>query len=369
MPDSVSPKEIHRSKVFDLSSQGWGVCKSNEGKIVFVPGTWLGDEIEFEIIKTGKFYLGRATHWISKSNAHRTDPCPYSGYSEQHCGGCPWGAFNYSEQLAAKNLKVAKALERHRIPFEQVLPIQGSTNEYGYRNRITLHKNKNKIGLHASLSNNLVTIEKCLVCTPELNKQIGATLANVSEAKNFTLDGDILLQEATHQSFMQGNSGQNINMKTYLSALLSNSENSTTLIELFSGDGNFTEVIKSYAQRIYAYESGEDAIQRLKSKRLDGVIARTANLYSYADLNKIASDARGADTLVLDPPRSGFKDLSGFADSFSSLKKIVYISCDIMTFCRDVASLSPKWKRKKLGSFDMFPQTPHVELIALLEKS
>ncbi len=140
------------------------------------------------------------------------------------------------------------------------------------------------------------------------------------------------------------------------------------MIELFSGDGNFTEIFKTYTLKIYCYENGEDAVSRLQKRKLDGVTAKNIDLYSKESIHKILRDCDNADTLALDPPRSGFKELGILADELKNLKRIIYISCDLMTFCRDVASLSKKWTRKKLATFDMFPQTPHVELIALIER-
>jgi 23S rRNA (uracil1939-C5)-methyltransferase len=74
------------------------------------------------------------------------------------------------------------------------------------------------------------------------------------------------------------------------------------------------------------------------------------------------------DTIVCDPPRQG---MPGMAPDVSKLcrKRMVYISCDPATLCRDLVALQQEgFTVKKIQPVDMFPQTHHIETITLLEK-
>ncbi len=74
------------------------------------------------------------------------------------------------------------------------------------------------------------------------------------------------------------------------------------------------------------------------------------------------------DAVVLDPPRRGLE--RAVADRVASLRapRIVYVSCDPATHARDCARLaSAGYRLTQLRAFDLFPQTPHVESIAVLE--
>ncbi|MEI7441193.1 MAG: hypothetical protein WCK43_06125, partial [bacterium] len=51
------------------------------------------------------------------------------------------------------------------------------------------------------------------------------------------------------------------------------------------------------------------------------------------------------------------------------LQKIFYLSCNPITFLRDVIPLSSAWTFEKLYSFDMFPQTPHIEVMGVFHRS
>ena len=70
----------------------------------------------------------------------------------------------------------------------------------------------------------------------------------------------------------------------------------------------------------------------------------------------------------VDPPRNGLnKETIQSILSFDS-KEIIYVSCDPMTFVRDLNILKEKYNIKEITPFDMFPNTYHVECIALLKR-
>ncbi len=72
------------------------------------------------------------------------------------------------------------------------------------------------------------------------------------------------------------------------------------------------------------------------------------------------------DLIVLDPPRQGCKDIIKYLPKFGA-DRLIYISCDPATLVRDIKSLSAYgYKLLKICGLDMFPQTSHIETIALL---
>ena len=74
------------------------------------------------------------------------------------------------------------------------------------------------------------------------------------------------------------------------------------------------------------------------------------------------------DAVVVDPPRTGLP--SGSCDALTRLApdRIVYLACDPATQARDVAYLvGGGYRLARLEAFDLFPQTPHVESLAVLE--
>ena len=80
--------------------------------------------------------------------------------------------------------------------------------------------------------------------------------------------------------------------------------------------------------------------------------------------------APGSSAAILDPPRAGctkpvLKALRDFA-----LGRIVYDSCNPATFARDADRLvRSRWRLQRVQPVDLFPQTPHVELVALFDRT
>ncbi|MCB9072559.1 MAG: hypothetical protein H6623_02980 [Bdellovibrionaceae bacterium] len=73
--------------------------------------------------------------------------------------------------------------------------------------------------------------------------------------------------------------------------------------------------------------------------------------------------------LFLDPPREGFRFLSHFVQQLPELETIMYVSCDPYTFVNNVRVLiDESWSLLEVQPVDQFPHTPHVELLAVLEK-
>jgi tRNA/tmRNA/rRNA uracil-C5-methylase (TrmA/RlmC/RlmD family) len=70
---------------------------------------------------------------------------------------------------------------------------------------------------------------------------------------------------------------------------------------------------------------------------------------------------------VLDPPRTGSAAIEGLAAWRAPL--LVYVSCDPPTLARDAARLAARgYELTSLDAFDMFPNTPHVEAVAVFNR-
>src|SRR5262245_48815989 len=139
-----------------LSYGAAGVGRSN-GKVVFVPGTVPGDEVEVVIAEEKKTYaIGHVVTLRQPSAQHRPPPCPYV----PRCGGCPWQHVAYAEQLRAKEAAVREHLRRiGGMPDPPLLPIIPSPQEWHYRHRVRLRAEDNlRLGFSGARSHALVQI-------------------------------------------------------------------------------------------------------------------------------------------------------------------------------------------------------------------
>ncbi|MEK6631419.1 MAG: hypothetical protein AABY89_11865, partial [Acidobacteriota bacterium] len=77
----------------------------------------------------------------------------------------------------------------------------------------------------------------------------------------------------------------------------------------------------------------------------------------------------GTFTLVLDPPRSGMSKPALAGALRLAAARIVFVSCDVATFARDVARLvAAGYSLESVTGFDLFPTTAHVEMVAVLSR-
>jgi 23S rRNA (uracil1939-C5)-methyltransferase len=143
------------------------------------------------------------------------------------------------------------------------------------------------------------------------------------------------------------------------------------VLDLFCGLGNFTLPLATQAGRVVGVEGDLPLINHAKEN------ARLNNLdnveFYAADLSKDVSEQAWAKQkytkVLLDPSRAGASEV------LHNLKKwqpqqIIYVSCNPSTLARDAGILvnTLGYKLIKAGVMDMFPQTGHVESIALFEK-
>jgi 23S rRNA (uracil1939-C5)-methyltransferase len=142
--------------------------------------------------------------------------------------------------------------------------------------------------------------------------------------------------------------------------------------DLFCGIGNFSLPLARGTAEVIGIEGDRALIERAeynaRINRLTNCDFRTADL---ADPKTIAAMALGrTNKLLLDPPRSGAADLiEGL--KFSSIERLVYVSCNPVTFARDCALLRQRhgYRLLECGILDMFPQTAHFESISLFVKA
>jgi len=74
------------------------------------------------------------------------------------------------------------------------------------------------------------------------------------------------------------------------------------------------------------------------------------------------------EVLIVDPPRKGLDNMLCQNILLSSIKKIIYLSCNPVTLSRDLKILSQSYSIKALHFLDFFPHTPHIETLTILEK-
>ena len=143
------------------------------------------------------------------------------------------------------------------------------------------------------------------------------------------------------------------------------------IVDAYSGTGTIGMIMAKKAKKVYAIEivksASEDGEKTAKENGIENI--EFINGPVEKELVNLINANKRIDTIIFDPPRKGLE--ASIIDKVAelNLKEVVYISCNPSTFARDVKLFSEKgYTLKKLQAVDMFPQTSHIETVALLSK-
>lgn len=143
------------------------------------------------------------------------------------------------------------------------------------------------------------------------------------------------------------------------------------LLDLFCGNGNLSLPMAAHLQDLYGVEGFAPSL----ASAVDNAGQLHVNNSTFKCLNAETAvaellQARARfDTVVLDPPRAGAAELMRMLPRLAA-KRIIYVSCDPATLARDLAILcgGTGYRLVQATPLDMFPQTGHLETVALLQQ-
>lgn len=372
-----------------LVAGGEAICRV-EGFPLFVPGIYPGDVARVEVVEVKKgFGRGHLVELLTPSAQRRADPCPVS----DECGGCDWAELRLDAQLEAKRGILVDSLKRVGKFDPASLPaITLHASPLNYRLRSRLHADPadpRKVGFFARRSNDVVPLsEKCEIVGPALLGSL-ATLGGVgrrgaiidtfesSEGFSFATRPDedaegvpVALEVGGHRytlsttTFFQVNRhllGRLLSLVCAQGAACSGKE---LALDLYGGVGFFALPLAGLFGRVVTVESlGEAHIYAgLNCRSTPNVEVAGASVEEFLE----RFDGR-ADFALVDPPRAGLSPLALELLAKAAPPTICYLSCDPVTFSRDVAELGRRgYVLRSIDLLDLFPNTHHVETLSSL---
>lgn len=150
-------------EITGYTAEGMGVARW-EGRVVFIPGTILGERWEVQLLKVKtNVAWGRAVRLLAPSPERVELDCPLAG----RCGGCQYRHMTYEEELRAKRQRVQDALTRVGGVSLELPQVLGAENPLRYRNKVQFPVAQEKrglaVGYYRSRSHDVLDVDDCLL--------------------------------------------------------------------------------------------------------------------------------------------------------------------------------------------------------------
>jgi 23S rRNA (uracil1939-C5)-methyltransferase len=327
-------------------------------------------------------------------------PCPVFGV----CGGCQLQHMDYAAQLAWKTERMRSLLTEGGFANAPVRDAIGCNPPWNYRNHMRFSVDRaGHVGLTARGTSRVLPLTRCDIAAERINDALAILTRHKQPPPQALLrygvdTGQLLLQPAPSgtqraefetlgvelrdqefeeeltghrfrirpSSFFQTNSAQaNVMARLALEALPSGVD--VTLVDAYCGVGTFARLMAERAGRVLAIEESESAIRDARANLADAPNVAIMKGKVEALLPGLSERLDG---LVIDPPRAGCQRPVLDALIARRVPRVVYISCGPESLARDLVILcleSGAYHLVSLRPLDMFPQTAHIESIAVLE--
>jgi 23S rRNA (uracil1939-C5)-methyltransferase len=402
-------------RILRLAAGGDGVGRLEDGRTVFVPRTAPGDLVEITQLRAHRRYARARSSRVLEPSADRVEPrCPH--YVHDECGGCQLQHLNPTAQREARRGFVGDALRRIAkldVPDPEIVP---ADEELEYRTKITLAVGESgrRIGLHPlDRPDRVFDLVRCHITASELmslwaevralRRLLPTALRQIvlrldrggglhlllatgerehwdgadalhgelaARGKEATLwvqpEGDeaVAVAGATGPFpatvFEQVHPAMGDKVRAFALAALGPVEG-RHVWDLYAGIGETTSALVLAGASVESVESDRRAVAEADAR---GPAAKR----HVGRVERILGRLRTPALVITNPPRTGMDDRVAAELERLSPKRIVYISCDPATLARDLTRM-PSFRLVTAVAFDLFPQTAHVETVAVLDRA
>ena len=410
-------------------AHGGAAVARDDGKVWLVNYALPGEVVEAEPRgRQGRVAVAAATRVIEASPHRVPAPCPYFGT----CGGCQLQHAAYSHQLTLKRQVVEEAWSRAGLRLPPDTPVLGMDDPWRYRIRgefeaIAAGRAQGAIstdggwrfGFHRLRSHSVLPIETCLIHDLRIEQALPAFAQAADELglkglQNLLLTAEpngrgllwrlryrgpepqwprdelarrvaellpdqVLLDDAisldfwdltfrvSSDTFVQTNYRQMLVLyRTALDMLGGGAAD--RVLDLYAGIGTLSVAIARAAAGVTAIEENPYAVQlgrlnaRINSARVEYLPGKVETVLRKVRLGQYQA-------AILDPPRAGCEPAAIGELIRLGLDRLVYVSCEPSTHARDlIALVRGGYRVRRAAIVDMFPQTYHIESVALLER-
>jgi len=402
-------------------AHGGAAVARDDGKVWLVSYALPGEVVEAEPRgRQGGVAVAAATRVIEPSPHRAPAPCPYFGA----CGGCQLQHADYAYQLELKKQVVEEAWARAGLRLPPDTPVLGMDDPWRYRIRGEFEAVPGaqgwRFGFHRMRSHSLIPIDSCLIHDLRIERALPAFAQAANEMHieglqnllltiepggngllwrlrfhgreprwprdefaqrvaellpELTLLDDTMALEfwgltfrARSDTFVQTNYLQMLVLyRTALHMLAAKPDE--RVLDLYAGIGTISMAVARDAASVTAIEENPRAVQlgrlnaRINSARVEYLPGKVETVLRGIRLGQHQA-------VILDPPRAGCEPAALAELIRLGADRLVYVSCEPSTHARDLVGLvRGGYRVRRAAIVDMFPQTYHVESVALLERN
>lgn len=383
---------------------GDGIGRLGDGRVVFVPGAFAGEQVKAEIVQEKKNFVKARLVEVEDASPDRlgTDPLPIPGMVYANLG--------YAAECRAKEGQLREFFDRARIPILGDLRRGESVAApLNYRNKAVYHFARQEgdwaFGYRAEPSHRILDVTDDPLACPEINAKLpeirrhvmtlltsGATAVRkaIEREGNVTVrwtlrsgvqwwigrpKQPVALKEVTcgrafevpADGFYQVNPvvGDEL-AKAVVAAYGRGKAVAPDVLDLYCGVGVFGLCCRP--RRLTGIESGRQAVEFAK---------RNAAAQGYADARFFAEEVgrnlrrisiSPETCVIVDPPRGGMEPGVPAWLAGSKAPRILCVSCDPATLVRDLKVLCRNYEVESVRWFDMFPRTARFETLVVLDR-
>lgn len=394
-----------------VGAGGDGVGRA-EGIVVFVPRTAPGDRVRVRLDRRRRFARGVLEAVLSPSPSRVEPPCPH--YRIDRCGGCQFQHLGYAAQLEIKSGIVRDALTRLGKRHVEPPDVVPSAEEWRYRRKLTLAMRRRRqgawtVGLHPfddaarvfQLDDCPITDERVVSVWREVmaasawfpeENELRASIRLLDDGAAMMMEGGRAWPKrlaffeavpsvtalwwkptggarslvatrgdaAAGASFTQVNPSMARRLHDYVMER-ARAHTPTRVVDAYAGAGATAVPLARGGVAVTAIELDEEAAERCAAQLPAGSRALAGRV------EDLLPSSLPADVVLVNPPRAGVhaRVAAALESASPPPRAVVYVSCDPATLARDLTRLS-RYRIGSLRSFDMFPQTAHVETVCEL---
>lgn len=413
-----------RIRIERIAAGGEGVGRLSDGRVAFVPRAAPGDVVAIEVVRPEKrFVRAIITELVEPGPGRVTPRCGH--YDRDRCGGCQLQHLDSPSQALARQAILNDAMIRIGKVTVTVPPVEPATAQWGYRSKISLTVGRNgAIGYHrVGEPGSIFGLERCDLAAPgvdalwqrvrrarrlvpshasrvvlRLDRSGGEHLVVVTEKGPIWTEGKRLFAAIKGEppltvwwhpdegsvravagsptaypatAFEQVHPAMGDRVRHQAVERLGLVEG-RRVWDLYAGIGETSELIADRgATQVQSVEWDRGAVEEAdrRQQAYGRRIERTAGA-----VETVVASLGAPDLVITNPPRTGMDGRVIAVIRARRPERVVYVSCDPATLARDVGRFAEpaegaQYRVTSLEGFDLFPQTAHLETVAVLERT